>query len=64
MSSISKVIIYPKDISIITGKSYRSAWQLLKKIRTHYHKEPHQVVTVHEFCTYMGLRIDDVVAII
>ncbi|MGB4840071.1 MAG: hypothetical protein WBP08_13810 [Saprospiraceae bacterium] len=55
MSSFSKVIIYPKDIALITGKSYRSSWQLLKVIRTHYNKEKHQVVTVHEFCEYMGI---------
>ncbi|MBK9736314.1 MAG: hypothetical protein IPO92_15670 [Saprospiraceae bacterium] len=50
MSKTIRVIIYPKDIVAITGKSYQSAWSLLKKIRLYYHKQPHQVVTVFEFC--------------
>lgn len=60
MSSFSKVIIYPKDISLITGKSYRASWQLLKKIHSYYNKEKHQVVTVQEFCEYMGIGEDEV----
>ncbi|MFZ1562457.1 MAG: hypothetical protein WAT37_21130 [Saprospiraceae bacterium] len=62
MSSFSKVIIYPKDIALITGKSYRSSWALLQKIRTFYCKEDHQVVTVQEFCLYMGLKMEDVIS--
>ena len=55
MNSLSKIIIYPKDVAIITGKSYRASWQLLKKIHAYYKKEKHQVVTVQEFCEYMGI---------
>ncbi|MBK8670892.1 MAG: hypothetical protein IPN89_16130 [Saprospiraceae bacterium] len=55
MNGFSKVIIYPKDVALITGKSYRSSWQLLKKIHKHYNKQRHQVVTVQEFCEYMGI---------
>lgn len=64
MNSFSKIIICPKDISIITGKSYRSSWQLLKKIRAHYQKDKHQVVTVQEFCEYMGLKPEDVIRLL
>ena len=63
MSSFSKVIIYPKDIALITGKSYRSSWQLLKNIRNHYNKEKHQVVTVQEFCEYMGIAGDEILTV-
>jgi len=58
MNSFSKVIIYPKDVAIITGKSYRASWQLLKKIHAYYNKDKHQVVTVQEFCEYMGIGED------
>ena len=64
MSSFSKVIIYPKDIALITGKSYRSSWHLLKRIRIHLGKEPHQVVTVYEFCEYMGIKEESVINIL
>ncbi len=60
MNSLSKVIIYPKDVAIITGKSYRASWQLLKKIHAYYKKDKHQVVTVQEFCEYMGIGEDAV----
>jgi len=46
MSKFSRLIIYPKDVSAITGKNYRTSWLLLHKIKTHYGKEAHHVVTV------------------
>ena len=48
--------IYPKDIMIITGRSDRYGRNLIKKIKEHFRKEQHQVVTVDEFCQYMGLQ--------
>ena len=60
MSKFSRLIIYPKDVSAITGKNYRTSWLLLHKIKTHYGKEAHQSVTVLEFCEYMGLKLEDV----
>jgi len=55
MSKFSRVVIYPKDVSAITGKNYRSSWLLLTKIKKHLNKDVHQVVTVQEFCEYMGI---------
>jgi hypothetical protein len=53
---MKRIAIYPKDIMIITGKSERSAREILKKIKTHYHKDKHQIVTVDEFCNFMGIK--------
>ena len=64
MSKFSRVVIYPKDVAAITGKNYRSSWILLSRIKSHLQKESHQVVTVQEFCEYMGLNVDDVVPIL
>ncbi|MBK9565715.1 MAG: hypothetical protein WAT22_14430 [Saprospiraceae bacterium] len=64
MSKFSRVVIYPKDVAAITGKNYRSSWILLSRIKSHLQKESHQVVTVQEFCEYMGLKVDDVVPIL
>ena len=50
--------IYPKDIQIITGRSDRYGRNLIKKIKEHLKKQQHQVVTVEEFCQYMGLQQD------
>jgi hypothetical protein len=64
MSKFSRVVIYPKDVAAITGKNYRSSWILLSRIKSHLQKESHQVVTVQEFCEYLGLKVDDVVPIL
>lgn len=55
-----RVVIYPKDIMIITGKSERYSRYLIQRIKKHFNKEEHQVVSIAEFCTYMGLEISDV----
>jgi GTP-sensing pleiotropic transcriptional regulator CodY len=53
-----RIIIYPKDIQRITGKSERYGRLLLKRIKDHFKKEDHQLVTVDEFCAYTGIKIE------
>ena len=55
---MNRLCIYPKDIMIITGRSDRYGRNLIKKIKHHLDKLQHQVVTVDEFCQYMGLQSD------
>ncbi|MBC7884142.1 MAG: hypothetical protein H7X99_01605 [Saprospiraceae bacterium] len=52
--------IYPKDIAMITGKSIKSAWMLNNKIKKHLGKVRHQILTVGEFCEYMGIPEEEV----
>ena len=52
---MDRLCIYPKDIQIVTGRSERYGRNLIKKIKEAFSKENHQVVTIEEFCTYMGL---------
>lgn len=59
-----RICIYPKDVQIITGRSERYSRQLISDIKKHLNKEPHQLVTVEEFCKYMGIKSDDVTAAI
>jgi Fic family protein len=54
------IIIYPKDVQRITGKSDRYGRMLLKKIRQQFLKEPHQFVSVDEFCQFTGLELEKV----
>jgi hypothetical protein len=53
-----RVIIYPKDVMRITGKSERYGRKILKKIKERNHKEEHQYVTLGEFAQYTGLSLD------
>ena len=52
---MKRVVIYPKDIMVVTGKSERHSRTLLKRMKTHFKKEEYQYITITEFCTYMGL---------
>ncbi len=52
---MKRVVIYPKDIMIITGKSERYSRYLIQRIKKHLGKEEHQVISIQEFCEYMGL---------
>ena len=53
---MNRLCIYPKDVMIITGRSDRYGRNLIKKIKDYFKKQPHQVVTIEEFCKYMGLQ--------
>ena len=57
---VNRIIIYPKDIQRITGKSERYGRLLLKRIKYHFQKDDHQFVTVDEFCSYTGIKIEQV----
>ena len=53
---MNRLCIYPTDIQIITGRSDRYGRNLIKKIKDYFKKEQHQVVSIEEFCQYMGLQ--------
>ncbi|MCB0496163.1 MAG: hypothetical protein KDC79_08500 [Cyclobacteriaceae bacterium] len=59
---LKRIIIYPKDIQLITGKSERYGRTIIQKIKDHYNKEPHQLVSVKEFCNYMGLEEEEIMS--
>jgi len=52
--------IYPKDVAIITCKSVKSAARLIQKIKDAFGKDQHQILTINEFCDYMGIRFKDI----
>jgi len=55
------ICIFPKDVQRITGKSERYARMLLKKIKERLGKQQHQLVTIDEFCDYIGIRKEQVI---
>nr|WP_269235039.1 hypothetical protein [Flavobacterium flavigenum] len=57
----TRVCIYPKDVQCILGKEYPQARLYLQKIKKHFNKEAHQLISIEEFCEYSGLRIEHVV---
>lgn len=52
----SRIVIYSRDVENITGMRPRTARLLLQKIRKIFGKKKHQVVTIYEFCNYLGME--------
>ena len=48
----------------ITGKSERYARTLLTKIKSSLEKSDEQLVSISEFCSYTGLKPDEVLNLI
>jgi hypothetical protein len=57
---MERVCIYPKDVQLVTGKSERWGREVIKKIKAHFSKEHHQLVSIDEFCQYTGLSPETV----
>ncbi len=57
---MNRVCIYPKDIQLITGKSYRQSIRLMQKIKKELNKLENEFLTIDEFCTYTGIRYEQV----
>ena len=50
-----RVVLYPKDVENITGRRGRTARKLLQKIREALGKQPHELITIKEFCLFTGI---------
>lgn len=57
---LQRVCIYPKDVQIITGKSYRQSVRLIQKIKKELHKAAENFLTIDEFCEYTGIKYEQV----
>ena len=55
---LTRVVVYPKDVSRITGKSERYGRKFLRKIKEANDKENHQFVSLEEFSDYTGLPVE------
>jgi hypothetical protein len=55
-----RVVIYTKDVMVITGRSEKYSRMLLRQIKERLLKEQHQFVSVSEFCQYTGIPSQDV----
>ncbi|HEY9124744.1 MAG TPA: hypothetical protein PK252_04300 [Bacteroidales bacterium] len=55
-----RIVIYPKDVMTITGRSEKFSRNLLKQIRQQLDKEQHHFVTIYEFCQFTGMDAEQV----
>lgn len=56
----NRMVVYPKDVMNITGRSERTARKLLFRIRKKYNKEKNAFISLEEFCEFTGLKPNDV----
>ena len=61
---MSRICIYPKDVQVVTGKSERYGRTIINKIKERLNKEAHQLVTIDEFCDFMGFETSKVQGLI
>ena len=59
-----RYFIYPKEISIILGKSYAYSCNLVRTIKDANGITSMRTVSIKEFCTYMDIPYEDVFNII
>lgn len=57
---IVPIIICAKDAAKITGRGLETSRRCLRAIRKKLGKEPHQVITMREFCEHMGIDAADI----
>ena len=56
----TRICIYTKAVMGLVGCGERSARKIISRVRQQYHKEPHQPVSLPEFCAYMGFSENEV----
>ena len=61
---MKNIIIYPKDIERITGRTDRYGRKLITRIKKHLNKKDHQFITLDEFCDFTGLDINTIKSIL
>lgn len=60
MKTTKRICIYPKDIQLITGKSYRQSLRILNQMKIHFNKPENGFITIEEFSIYTGINIDSI----
>ena len=59
---MKRLCIYPKDVQVITGKSSRHSRYLVHTIKKSLGKQEKQLLTISEFCKFVGLPVSEVEA--
>ena len=62
--TMHRVCIYPKDIQLITGKSYRQSTRLMQKVKKELNKQENEFLTIEEFCNYTGIPYEKITHLI
>ncbi|WP_291102580.1 MULTISPECIES: hypothetical protein [unclassified Flavobacterium] len=61
---MTRIVIYPSDIIILTDKSESYARKEIQNLKKALNKEPHQKVTIKEYCRYYGFNLEEVLGVL
>jgi len=61
---MTRIVIYPSDIIILTNKSESYARKEIQKLKKALNKKPHQKVTIKEYCDYYGFNLEEVLSVL
>jgi hypothetical protein len=53
---MNRIILYNKDLQLRTGKSERTCYRMMNKIKRQIEKANDLPLTVQEFCEYMRIQ--------
>ncbi|OAB26879.1 hypothetical protein SAMN05444395_103350 [Flavobacterium fryxellicola] len=59
-----RIVIYPSDIVILTGKSESYARKEIQNLKKELEKKPCQKVTIKEYCEYYGFDLKEVTEVL
>ena len=59
-----RIIIYAKDVEVITGRRPRTAYLLMNKVRAFYNKGNREYITIYEFCSFMKIDVGEVMEVL
>ena len=52
----TRIVIYAKDIMLITGKCERTARRMIAAIKKKFDKPATACITIDDFCLFTGLK--------
>ena len=61
---MTRIVIYPSDIIMLTEKSESYARKEIQSLKKALKKEKHQKVTIKEYCQYYGFDIVEVLGVL
>lgn len=59
MKNLKRIIIYPKDIQLLTGKSYRQSLKIYNQVKTQLGKSKDDLLGLKEFCATCKININE-----
>lgn len=59
MIFVERRFIYAQDIMLLTGRSKSYAYENLRRVRRHFGKNKHQLVSFQEFAQFHGISVFD-----